>query len=200
MSKTLLVIDVQNDFCPGGALAVSEGDQIIPAINRLMVGYDRVILTQDWHPKGHSSFASSHNSKAPLDMVEMPYGPQVLWPDHCVQGSKGAAFHPDLQADRAALQQMIADLVQATTMANGAIKGLRETAVEADERLNTRLNEAERFAIELANHVNAGQAVMERIAKITQAARAPGDGGEGSRAGSALKALKDHQKRREHAA
>ncbi|MAN78076.1 DUF6468 domain-containing protein [Pelagibacterium flavum] len=106
----------------------------------------------------------------------------------------------NLQADRAALQQMIADLVQATTMANGAIKGLRETAVEADEKLNTRLNEAERFAIELANHVNAGQAVMDRIAKITQAARTPGDGGEGSRAGSALRTLKDHQKRREHAA
>ncbi|HCO54784.1 MAG TPA: hypothetical protein DIT93_07175 [Pelagibacterium sp.] len=106
----------------------------------------------------------------------------------------------NLQADRAALQQMIADLVQATTMANGAIKGLRETAVEADERLNSRLNEAERFAIELANHVNAGQAVMDRIAKITQAARSPGDGGDGSRAGSALKTLKDHQKRREHAA
>ncbi|WP_338610130.1 DUF6468 domain-containing protein [Pelagibacterium nitratireducens] len=106
----------------------------------------------------------------------------------------------NLQADRAALQQMIADLVQATTMANGAIKGMRETAVEADERLNSRLNEAERFAIELANHVNAGQAVMDRIAKITQAARSPGDGGDGSRAGSALKTLKDHQKRREHAA
>ena len=106
----------------------------------------------------------------------------------------------NLQADRAALQQMIADLVQATTMANGAIKGRRETAVEADEKLNTRLNEAERFAIELANHVNAGQAVMDRIAKITQAARVPGDGGDGSRAGSALKTLKDHQKRREHAA
>ena len=106
----------------------------------------------------------------------------------------------NLQADRAALQQMIADLVQATTMANGAIKGLRETAVEADEKLNTRLNEAERFAIELANHVNAGQAVMDRLAKITQAARVPGDGGDGSRAGSALKTLKDHQKRREHAA
>ncbi|MEQ8446264.1 MAG: DUF6468 domain-containing protein [Pelagibacterium sp.] len=106
----------------------------------------------------------------------------------------------NLQADRAALQQMIADLVQATTMANGAIKGLRETAVEADEKLNTRLNEAERFAIELANHVNAGQAVMDRIAKITQAARVPGDGGDGSRAGSALKTLKDHQRRREHAA
>ncbi|WP_417582436.1 DUF6468 domain-containing protein [Pelagibacterium sp.] len=110
----------------------------------------------------------------------------------------------NLQADRAALQQMIADLVQATTMANGAIKGLRETAVEADEKLNTRLNEAERFAIELANHVNAGQAVMDRIAKITQAARLPGGGGggggDGSRAGSALKTLQDHQKRREHAA
>ena len=103
MSKTLLVIDVQNDFCPGGALAVSEGDQIIPAINRLMVGYDQVILTQDWHPKRHSSFASSHNSKAPLDMVEMPYGPQVLWPDHCIQGSFGAQFHADINQDAAAL-------------------------------------------------------------------------------------------------
>ena len=103
MSKTLLVIDVQNDFCPRGALAVSEGDQIIPAINRLMVGYDRVILTQDWHPKGHSSFASSYNSKAPLDMVEMPYGPQVLWPDHCIQGSFGAQFHADINQDAAAL-------------------------------------------------------------------------------------------------
>ena len=103
MSKTLLVIDVQNDFCPGGALAVSEGDQIIPAINGLMVGYDRVILTQDWHPKGHSSFASSHNSKAPLDMVEMPYGPQVLWPDHCMQGTFGAQLHADINQDAAAL-------------------------------------------------------------------------------------------------
>lgn len=103
MSKTLLVIDVQNDFCPRGALAVSEGDQIIPAINRLMVGYDRVILTQDWHPKGHSSFASSYNSKVPLDMVEMPYGPQVLWPDHCIQGSFGAQFHADINQDAAAL-------------------------------------------------------------------------------------------------
>ena len=103
MSKTLLVIDVHNDFCPGGALAVSEGDQIIPAINGLMVGYDRVILTQDWHPKGHSSFASSHNSKAPLDMVEMPYGPQVLWPDHCMQGTFGAQLHADINQDAAAL-------------------------------------------------------------------------------------------------
>jgi len=105
----------------------------------------------------------------------------------------------NLHADRAALQQMIADLVQATTLANGAIKGLKETAVEADERLNQRLNDAERFAIELANHVNAGQAVMDRIARITQAARSP-DGDGGNRAGTALRALQDHQRRRESAA
>ena len=105
-----------------------------------------------------------------------------------------------LHADRAVLQQMIADLVQATTMANGAIKGLKETAIEADERLNQRLNDAERFAIELANHVNAGQAVMDRISKITQAARTPNGGGDGNRAGAALRALQDHQRRRESAA
>ena len=96
MSNALIVIDVQNDFCPGGALAVPEGDLIVPGINALMQNFDAVILTQDWHPKGHSSFASSHAGKAPFDMTEMPYGPQVLWPDHCVQGSEGAAFHADL--------------------------------------------------------------------------------------------------------
>lgn len=106
----------------------------------------------------------------------------------------------NLQADRAALQQMIADLIQATTMANGAIKGLKQTAIEADERLNQRLNDAERFAIELANHVNAGQAVMERIAKITQAARSQDNGGEPKRASDALRALNDHQRARENVA
>lgn len=106
-----------------------------------------------------------------------------------------------LQADRAALQQMIGDLIQATTMANSAIKGLKETAAEADEKLNQRLNDAERFAIELANHVNAGQAVMDRIAKITQAARAnlPRDN-ETMRATSALQTLENHQRRRGNAA
>src|SRR5690606_24792624 len=103
----------------------------------------------------------------------------------------------NLHSDRAALQQMIGDLVQATSMANGAIKGLKQTAIEADERLNQRLNEAERFAIELANHVNAGQSVMERIARITQAARTPGNGGEARRASDALKTLEAHQRRRE---
>lgn len=99
MSHALLVIDVQNDFCPGGALAVPEGDQIVAPINALMDDFDAVILTQDWHPAGHSSFASAHTGKAPFEMTEMPYGPQVLWPDHCVQGSEGAAFHPDLRTD-----------------------------------------------------------------------------------------------------
>jgi nicotinamidase/pyrazinamidase len=99
----LLVIDVQNDFCPGGALAVPDGDRIVPAINALMLGIPCVILTQDWHPADHSSFASEHPGAAAYDMVDMPYGPQVLWPDHCIQGSAGAAFHPDLHIDSADL-------------------------------------------------------------------------------------------------
>jgi nicotinamidase/pyrazinamidase len=94
----LLVIDVQNDFCPGGALAVAGGDEIVDGINALMADFDAVILTQDWHPAGHSSFASSHQGE-PFSLTEMPYGPQVLWPDHCVQGTDGAAFHNGLRTD-----------------------------------------------------------------------------------------------------
>jgi len=101
MTKALIVIDVQNDFCPGGALGVAGGDEITSGINALMQDAGAVILTQDWHPNGHSSFASSHSGKAPLEMIEMPYGPQVLWPDHCVQGTDGAAFHAGLDSDRA---------------------------------------------------------------------------------------------------
>jgi nicotinamidase/pyrazinamidase len=101
MTQALIVIDVQNDFCPGGALAVPEGDQIVPGINDLMHRADAVVLTQDWHPANHSSFASQHPNAAPYSVTEMPYGPQVLWPDHCVQGSQGASFHPDLNVDRA---------------------------------------------------------------------------------------------------
>jgi nicotinamidase/pyrazinamidase len=97
----LLVIDVQNGFCPGGNLAVPEGSAIVPGVNALMRDFAHVILTQDWHPAGHSSFASSHAGRAPYDVIEMPYGPQVLWPDHCVQGTADAAFHPDLETDRA---------------------------------------------------------------------------------------------------
>lgn len=102
MTHALLVIDVQNDFCPGGALAVAGGDEIVAGINARMADFDAIILTQDWHPAGHSSFASSHDA-APMSMTEMPYGPQVLWPDHCIQGTHGAAFHADLQTDRADL-------------------------------------------------------------------------------------------------
>ena len=97
--RALIVVDVQNDFCPGGALAVAGGDQIVAQINNVMADYDAVILTQDWHPAGHSSFASSHEAEV-FSNIAMPYGPQVLWPDHCVQGSFGAAFHKDLVADR----------------------------------------------------------------------------------------------------
>ena len=102
MTHALLVIDVQNDFCPGGALAVAGGNEIVPSINALMPNFDAVILTQDWHPAGHSSFASTHDA-APMSMIDMPYGPQVLWPDHCIQGSTGALFHADLQIDQADL-------------------------------------------------------------------------------------------------
>ena len=101
MKTALLVIDVQNDLCPAGALAVVGGNEIIPHINEEMAKYDCFVLTQDWHPKGHSSFATSHEGKNPLELIKMPYGDQVLWPDHCIQGSKGAEFHPDLNIEQA---------------------------------------------------------------------------------------------------
>jgi len=101
--KALIVIDVQNDFCPGGALAVPGGDDIVPGINALMAEFPAVILTQDWHPADHASFASQHDGAAPMSVMQFPYGPQVLWPDHCIQGTTGARFHPDLITDRADL-------------------------------------------------------------------------------------------------
>lgn len=101
--KALVVIDLQNDFCPGGALAVTEGDQIVPLVNRLIDEHDHVILTQDWHPAGHSSFASSHVGRQPFETVAMPYGDQTLWPDHCIQGSPGGDFHPELEWTKAEL-------------------------------------------------------------------------------------------------
>ncbi|ARJ70720.1 bifunctional nicotinamidase/pyrazinamidase [Paracoccus contaminans] len=97
--RALVVIDMQVDFCPGGALAVPGGDAIIPAINDLMPDFDAVVLTQDWHPPDHSSFAANHPAAEPFSTVQMPYGPQVLWPVHCVIGSPGAAFHPALAVD-----------------------------------------------------------------------------------------------------
>ncbi len=94
--EALLIVDVQNDFCPGGALEVPGGDKVVPVINNLIPAFDIVLQTQDWHPANHSSFASSHTGKEPFDTIDMDYGQQVLWPDHCVQQSKGAAFHPEL--------------------------------------------------------------------------------------------------------
>ena len=99
----LLIIDVRNDFCPGGALAVADGDAVVSVINRLAERFDHVALTQDWHPSGHSSFATSHPGANPFESVAMPYGQQTLWPDHCRQGTEGAAFHPKLEIDRAEL-------------------------------------------------------------------------------------------------
>ena len=101
--QALIVIDVQTDFCPGGALAVPQGDLIVEGINALMPDFDAVILTQDWHPAGHSSFASAHEGQDVYQLIDVPYGPQVLWPDHCIQGSMGAKFHTGLHQDRADL-------------------------------------------------------------------------------------------------
>ncbi len=101
--EVLLIIDVQNDFCPGGALAVPQGDAIVPGVNRLARSFAHVILTQDWHPLGHASFASSHPGKRPFDAIEVSYGTQILWPDHCVQGTQGAGFHPKLDIPHAEL-------------------------------------------------------------------------------------------------
>jgi nicotinamidase/pyrazinamidase len=102
-SDALLIIDLQNDFCPGGALGVPEGDQIVSLVNQLARRFEHVILTQDWHPSGHISFASSHPGTKPFDTIELAYGTQTLWPNHCVQGTSGAAFHPDLDVPHAAL-------------------------------------------------------------------------------------------------
>jgi nicotinamidase/pyrazinamidase len=102
-NEALIVIDVQNDFCPGGALAVGGGDEIVPLVNRLIDAHAHVMLTQDWHPAGHSSFASSHAGTAPFGSIDLAYGPQTLWPDHCVQGTKGADFHAGLAWTKAEL-------------------------------------------------------------------------------------------------
>ena len=101
--EALLVVDVQNDFCTDGALAVPGGEAVVQGINRLWEGYACKVLTQDWHPPGHASFASSHEGKQPFDTGMLDYGEQVLWPDHCVQGTPGAAFHPELRTDGADL-------------------------------------------------------------------------------------------------
>jgi len=101
--RALIIVDVQNDFCEGGSLAVAGGDAIVPLVNRLAQGFAHVVLTQDWHPAGHSSFASAHPGHQPFDTIEVDYGTQILWPDHCVQGTRGAAFHTKLDVPHAEL-------------------------------------------------------------------------------------------------
>ena len=103
VKDALIVVDVQNDFCPGGRLAVQKGDEVVPVINALAQRFANVVLTQDWHPPGHQSFATSHPGRKPFDSIKLPYGEQVLWPDHCVQGSDGAALHKDLSVPQAQL-------------------------------------------------------------------------------------------------
>jgi nicotinamidase/pyrazinamidase len=100
-STALIVVDMQNDFCEGGALAVAGGSAIVPAVNRLIARHDHVILTQDWHPPGHASFASAWRDAQPFQTAQFPYGPQTLWPDHCVQGTRGAEFHAELNTTKA---------------------------------------------------------------------------------------------------
>lgn len=102
-NEALIVIDIQNDFCPGGALAVTGGDEIIARVNALMQEFPVTVLTQDWHPEEHSSFAANHPGAAPFSSIDMPYGAQTLWPSHCVWGTPGAAFHPALHIDPAGL-------------------------------------------------------------------------------------------------
>ena len=102
-NSAFIVIDIQNDFCPEGALGVAGGDTIIAGINQEIERFDHVVLTQDWHPADHSSFASQHEGRSPYEMITMPYGKQTLWPDHCVQGTHGAEFHKDLQWTKAEL-------------------------------------------------------------------------------------------------
>lgn len=102
-AQALIIVDVQNDFCPGGALAVAGGDEVVAIINRISPAFEHVVVTQDWHTPNHSSFASSHAGRQPFETVEMPYGRQTLWPDHCVQGTHGAELHPGLDCSRAEL-------------------------------------------------------------------------------------------------
>lgn len=102
-TDVLIVIDVQNDFCPGGALAVPDGDAVIPVIHRVAPLFQHILLTQDWHSPDHASFASEHSGKKPFEQIDLSYGPQTLWPDHCVQGTRGAEFHPSLQLPQAEL-------------------------------------------------------------------------------------------------
>jgi nicotinamidase/pyrazinamidase len=147
----LLVVDMQNDFLPGGALAVSDGDAIVPLINRLAKRFANVVLSQDWHPPGHASFASSHPDAEPFDTVAMPYGQQVLWPDHCVQGSPGAQLCDGLAIDHAILilrkgYHADTDSYSAFTEADGFSPAASPPIIASPGRLWTRAPMASRLS------------------------------------------------------
>ena len=155
-SDCLLIIDVQNDFCAGGSLAVPDAETILPVINQLAAQFCTVVQTQDWHPAGHSSFASSHAGKRPFDTISLAYGEQTLWPDHCIQGSNGSGFHPDLQTDcsqliirkgfRSAIDSYSAFYENDHTTATGLSGYLRERAVKRVVCVGLALDYCVRFS------------------------------------------------------
>ncbi len=155
-SDCLLIIDVQNDFCAGGSLAVPDAETILPFINQLSPQFRTVVLTQDWHPAGHSSFATSHSGKQPFDSITLPYGEQTLWPDHCIQGSNGSEFYPDLQTDtsqliirkgfRSAIDSYSAFFENDHTTATGLSGYLRERGVNRVVCVGLALDYCVRFS------------------------------------------------------
>ena len=145
--EALIVIDVQNDFCPGGKLAVPGGNEVVPLINRLARSFKHVVLTQDWHPAEHKSFATAHPAKNPFEIAMMHYGPQTLWPDHCIQNTHGAEFHKDLSIPHAELilrkgfreveapSQLLQQLLQPRNHRTGQHPGWHLTAAPRHEWL-----------------------------------------------------------------
>lgn len=190
-SDCLLIIDVQNDFCKGGALEVPGGDEVVAIINQLSQQFSNVVATQDWHPAGHSSFASVHEGRSPLEQIDMPYGPQTLWPDHCIQGSNGALFHPELQTD--AIQNVIrkgyrqpidsysAFYENDHTTTTGLSGYLRERGISRVYCVGLALDFCVRFSAEDARREGFDTVVIEN------ACRAIDMGGSVSAANSAMK-------------
>ncbi len=167
----LLIIDVQKDFCADGALAVPDGDAVVPLINALSDQFDTVVLTQDWHPAAHSSFASQHSGRAPFDQIDMPYGEQTLWPDHCVQGSPGATFHEQLHTDcaqliirkgyRQAIDSYSAFFENDKTTQTGLAGFLQERAVRRVVCVGLALDFCVRFSAEDAKRAGFNALVIE---------------------------------------
>ncbi len=167
----LLIVDVQNDFCPGGGLGVPEGDLVVPIVNRLAERFAHCVVTQDWHPPGHQSFASSHQGHQPFDVIQAPYGDQVLWPDHCVQGTPGAEFHAGLTVPRselivrkgfrAAIDSYSAFFENDRETATGLAGYLRERGFERVVLAGLALDFCVRYSAEDARRIGFEVAVIE---------------------------------------